>query len=62
MKRVTLCESAYIDISEEDYNKCYKRNIIDEKTNELLYVVKVISLAKNMILLVPLTEFKDINE
>lgn len=62
MKRVRLCETAYIDLTEEQYNNCETTNVIDKKTRELLFMAKNVQLPKNMVLIVPLTEFKDIND
>ena len=62
MKRVILRESVYIDLSDEKYNNCKNTNVIDEKTGELLFTAKNVQLDRYMVLIVPLTEFKDIDE
>lgn len=60
MKRVKLCDTAYIELSEEQFDNTKTVNMMAEKTNEVLYQAKEIYLQRNMVLLVPLSEFEDV--
>lgn len=60
MKRVKLCDTACIELSEEQFNNTKTVNMMAEKTNEVLYQAKEIYLQRNMVLLVPLSEFEDV--
>lgn len=62
MKRVTLCETAYIDLTEEQYNNCKTIHLISETTGELREEAKEIYLEKEMILIVPIVAFENVND
>lgn len=59
MKRVTLCDTAYLELSDEQYNNSKTIEMKSDKNNETLWTAKEIYLPRNMILLVPLEEFEN---
>jgi hypothetical protein len=62
MKRVTLCDTAYLELSDEQYNNSKTIEMKSDKNRETLWKAKEIYLPRNMILLVPLEEFEETEE
>lgn len=62
MKRITLCETAYIDITDEQFKNNKSISIIDKETNKFLFLAKRLYLPKDMILIVPLSEFEEVED
>lgn len=58
MKTLKLCDTAYIDLTEEQYEKLTTVRMLDKSTNEVVCEAKEIILHSGMVLLVPLDVFK----
>ena len=54
---VTLCDTAYLDLSQEQYDKLKTIQLLEEGTNKILGEAKEVVLPRGMILIVPLSEF-----
>lgn len=59
MKRVKLCDTAYIELSDEQYQNSKTVQMLSSETNKTLYEAKEIYLPRDMVLLVPLSEFEE---
>ena len=58
MKTLKLCNTAYIDLTEEQYKNLTTVRMLDKTTNEVVCEAKEINLHSGMVLLVPLDAFE----
>ena len=54
---VTLCDTAYLDLSQEQYDNLKTIRLLEEGTNKVLGEAKEVILPRGMVLIVPLSEF-----
>ena len=54
---VTLCDTAYLDLSQDQYDNLNTIRLLEEGTNKVLGEAKEVILPRGMVLIVPLSEF-----
>lgn len=62
MKRVKLCDTACIDLTEEQYERVKTIQLISEETGVVKGYAKEIYLVQGIIMLVPLDQFKEMED